>query len=176
MPNSDPDDSNSMTGANPSMREMLRTMPQVGRVRWIGLRTERQGPVIAVPAADLSLEQGLVGDHFSGPPGAKRQVTLIQYEHLAVMASMLGLSELDPARLRRNIAVSGINLLALKQARFQIGDAILETTGPCAPCSMIEKTLGPGAYNISRGHAGITARVIQAGQVSLDSEVRFISR
>ncbi len=86
MPNSDPDDSNSMSGANPSMREMLRTMPQVGRVRWIGLRTERQGPVIAVPAADLSLEQGLVGDHFSGPPGAKRQVTLIQYEHLAVMA------------------------------------------------------------------------------------------
>ncbi len=156
------------------MHQMLRTMPQIGRIRWIGLRPVRSGPVSVVSAAEITLDQGLVGDHFSGPPGAKRQVTLIQFEHLAVMAAMLGLTELDPAIMRRNIAVSGINLLALKNARFQIGDAVLEYTGPCAPCSMIEDSLGPGAYNISRGHAGITARVVQGGRVTIDSEVKFL--
>lgn len=156
------------------MRLMLQTMPQVGHVEWIGLRTSKGGPVQSVATAEISTSVGLVGDHFSGPPGAKRQVTLIQHEHLAVMAAMLGLPTLDPAKLRRNIVVRGLNLLALKNCRFQLGPAILETTGPCAPCSMIEDTLGPGAYNISRGHAGITARVIQDGKIQVGDEVRWL--
>jgi MOSC domain-containing protein YiiM len=157
------------------MQQMLRTMPQVGQVVWIGLRTAKRGPIQSVDSADISLEQGLVGDHFSGPPGAKRQVTLIQHEHLEAMASMLGLPNLEPATLRRNIVVRGLNLLALKNCRFQIGQAVLEATGPCAPCSMIEEALGPGAYNISRGHAGITARVVREGAVRVGSEVRWLS-
>jgi len=158
----------------PRMQTMLRTMPQVGQVRWIGLRSKRGGPIDVVPAAEICLEQGLVGDHFSGSPGAKRQVTLIQAEHLVAMAAMLGIEAMNPARMRRNIVVSGINLLALKRCQFQIGQAILEATGPCAPCSMIEDEFGPGAYNISRGHAGITARVIQPGTIRVDDPVRWL--
>jgi len=170
----DPNVSGASDPAQSRMQQMLRTVPQVGRLRWIGLRPVRSGPIQAVEEAMISEAEGLVGDHFSGPAGAKRQVTLIQYEHLAVMASMLGLNELDPSKLRRNLAVSGVNLLAFKNSRFQIGDAILEATGPCAPCSMIEDALGPGAYNISRGHAGITARVISGGAIRLGSEVRWL--
>ena len=46
-----------------------------------------------------------------------RQVTLIQWEHLAVVSALLG-REITPADLRRNIAVSGINLFSLKGRRF----------------------------------------------------------
>ena len=99
--------------------------------------------------------------------GGSRQVTLIQAEHLEVLASMLGLSKILPEFTRRNIVVRDINLLSLKGKQFNIGEAILEYSGECHPCSRMEKNLGPGAYNAMRGHGGITAKVINSGIIKL---------
>ena len=93
-------------------------------------------------------------------------------EHLPVIAALAGLDEVSPAQLRRNIAVRGIPLLALKDRRFQIGEVILEGTGECHPCSRMEETLGEGGYNAVRGHGGLTARVIRGGVIRLGDEVR----
>lgn len=117
-----------------------------------------------------SVESGLEGDRYSGSSG-QRHVTLIQHEHLPVIASTLGLSDCDLRLLRRNISVSGINLLALKGKQFQIGEATLEYTGLCHPCSFMETTFGPGGYNAVRGHGGITAKVIRGGLIALNDSV-----
>jgi len=85
-------------------------------------------------------------------------VTLIQREHISAVASILKLDSLDPALLRRNIVVSGINLQALKKKEIQIGEAVLFVTGNCPPCSRMEENLGAGGYNAMRGHGGVTAR------------------
>ena len=116
-------------------------------------------------------EAGLTGDHARPGPRNARQVTLIQWEHLAVVSALLG-REITPADLRRNIAVSGINLFSLKGRRFRIGRALLETTGWCQPCARLEQRLGPGTFQAMRGHGGITARVIEGGIIRLDDEVR----
>ncbi len=84
----------------------------------------------------------------------------------------------DIALLKRRlssaaIAVSGINLLALKGKKFQIGEAQLEYTGLCHPCSFMESTFGPGGYNAVRGHGGITARVLSSGRIALTDSVSF---
>jgi MOSC domain-containing protein YiiM len=71
--------------------------------------------------------------------------------------------------------VSGINVLALKQARFRLGEALLEGTGPCEPCSRMEFALGPGGYNAMRGHGGITARVLASGWIGLGDALVFLS-
>jgi MOSC domain-containing protein YiiM len=156
------------------MQTLIETLPQVGRVDWIGLRPERREALESVSEANVTLEDGLVGDHYSGR-NKRRQVTLIQAEHLQGVAHMLGRELVDPQLTRRNIVVSGINLLAFKDRRFRIGTAILEMTGPCEPCSRMEENLGPGGYNAMRGHGGITARVIQGGQVKVGDEVRLES-
>jgi MOSC domain-containing protein YiiM len=118
-------------------------------------------------SVQIDLDKGLEGDRFSGRAGNPRQVTLIQQEHLAVIAACLGLDSVTPSLLRRNIVVSGINLLALKDKTFRIGDALLEFSGLCHPCSKMERQLGEGGYNAMRGHGGITARVCEAGFVRL---------
>ncbi len=153
------------------LKELLATFNKSGTVQWIGLRPERRAEVSEVSEVLADPSTGLEGDRFSGKPAAKRQVTLIQHEHLAVMAQLLGREEIAPALLRRNIVVSGINLQALKQRNFKIGSAILYGTGNCAPCSRMEEALGKGGYNAMRGHGGITAYVVQAGKISVGDSV-----
>ena len=135
-----------------------------GTVRWIGIRPDRRVPVVPVDAVGIEAN-GLVGDRRENP--GKRAVSLIQWEHLPVIAALSGHGDLDPALVRRNVAVAGINLLALRKAEFRLGTAILRGTGLCAPCSRMEETLGPGGFNAVRGHGGITAEVLSPGQVAL---------
>ncbi len=148
--------------------------PRAGRVRWIGLRGRRGEPVEVVDSARMIEDRGLEGDRRAAKQGGNRQVTLIQWEHLDVIAALCGREMVDPSLLRRNIALAGINVSALKSARFELGDAILEGTGYCHPCSQMEQNLGPGGYNAVRGHGGITARVVQSGVVRIGDEVRVL--
>jgi MOSC domain-containing protein YiiM len=155
-----------------TLQDLFDTLPQAGRVDWIGMRPARQAPVVMLAEVEALQESGLQGDRHSGP--GKRQVTLIQAEHLPVIAAVLR-QAVEPAILRRNIVVSGINLVSLKGARFRIGEALLEGTGPCEPCSRMEDALGAGGYNAMRGHGGITARVVESGRIRLGDAVVFVS-
>jgi MOSC domain-containing protein YiiM len=74
------------------------------------------------------------------------------------------------ALIRRNIVVEGINLNALKNKQFNIGEAILKMTGFCFPCSRMEENLGKGGFNAMRRHGGITYRVIQEGKIGMGNE------
>lgn len=157
------------------LKELFETMPQVGTVEWIGTRAEKRGNVQLVDQVEVSVENGIFGDHYSRK-GGKRMVTLIQKEHVDTVASIMQLQELDPTLLRRNIVVSGINLLALKDQQFQIGaTVILQMTGLCHPCSRMEANLGAGGYNAMRGHGGITAKVLQGGSIHVGDKVQLLS-
>jgi MOSC domain-containing protein YiiM len=103
--------------------------------------------------------------------GGARQVALIPAENLEAIASCLGVERVEPAALRRNIVTRGINLRAMKRRRFRVGEAVLETSGECRPCSKMEENLGAGGYNAVRGLGGITARVIRSGRIRVDDTV-----
>jgi MOSC domain-containing protein YiiM len=154
-----------------SLDQLLSTLPQRGRVDWIGLRPAKGEPPRAVKSVEATPGGGLEGDRFKGTEQSKRQVTLIQAEHLAAVASMLGREPFDPGLTRRNVVVSGINLYALRHAKFRVGPVLLEGTGICAPCASMERALGPGGFNAMRGHGGITARVLEAGTLSVGDAV-----
>jgi MOSC domain-containing protein YiiM len=150
-----------------TLARLLATFPRVGRVEWIGVRPGRHVPVEPVTEV-LATDGGLLGDHYGG--GA-REVTLIQAEHLAAVAALVGVSRVEPGLLRRNLVVSGINLAALKDRRFRIGAALLAYSGPCHPCSRMEEALGAGGYNAMRSHGGITARVLERGTLRVGDAV-----
>ncbi|HEX9391388.1 MAG TPA: MOSC domain-containing protein [Usitatibacteraceae bacterium] len=147
----------------------MTALAHAGTVDWIGVRPGRELPMQVLSRAVAVADHGLTGDRTGdrARAGGKRQVTLIQAEHLDVIGRLLQRGAIDPALLRRNIVVAGISLLALKGQRFRIGEALLETTGECHPCSKMETQLGPGGCNAMRGHGGITAKVLQSGEISL---------
>jgi MOSC domain-containing protein YiiM len=158
------------------LNELLLSVPRAGRVEWIGVRPARRDPVIVVDSVEAREGRGLTGDRFAGGASSKRQVTLIQAEHLPVIARLLGRDSIDPSLLRRNIVISGINVLALNGARFAIGGAVMIGSGPCHPCSRMEEAFGAGGYNAVRGHGGITARVIAGGVIRVGDAVLFKGR
>jgi MOSC domain-containing protein YiiM len=155
-----------------TLKQLLSNLPQQGRVEWIGIRAEKRKEVTVVDGVNV-LQNGLEGDHYAGRSG-KRSVTLIQQEHIVTIASLLHKKEIDPAELRRNIVISGINLLALKDREFKVGTAVLKMTGLCHPCSRMEETFGDGGYNAVRGHGGINACVIMPGIIRLQDKVIIV--
>lgn len=157
------------------LHDLLNYVPQRGTVEWIGLSEAPRSSIVSVTEVQAEVGTGLKGDHHSvRKPGGKRQVTLIQAEHLPVVAQWVETETVVPEQLRRNIVVSGINLISLKNQRFRIGDAIFIGTGDCAPCSRMEETLGTGGYQAMRGHGGLTARVLQSGTVRVGDIVEFL--
>ena len=154
--------------------QLKHRLPQEGKLDWIGIRPGRREPVVPAQEVEVIAGTGLVGDHYNNQH-VNRQVTLIQAEHLQGVAGMLHRETVDPALIRRNLLISGLNILALKDARFRIGDSvILETTGQCHPCSRMEENLGPGGYQAMRGHGGLTARVVQGGTIKLGDAVKLV--
>ncbi len=174
------------------LRHLTRQFAATGRIDAIGLRPSRGAVMLAVDSAEALAGQGLRGDRSvrsrpAGPAaGGKRQVTLLQAEHLPVIAALAGRSmPLDPLGLRRNLVVSGLNLLAARSlfkdqplrlciAAADAGEddgVLLEITGPCEPCSKMEALLGPGGYNAMRGHGGVTARVLRGGLLRVGDAV-----
>lgn len=177
------------------LRHLTQQFAQAGHITQILLRPARAAPMRAVDSAQALAGRGLVGDRTGDKPavrmagdgaGGKRQITLLQAEHLPVIQALCGLDALPATLLRRNLVVAGLNLLA---ARSLFKDAplllclgaaddpaavLLVITGPCEPCSKMEAALGPGGYNAMRGHGGVTARVLRGGWLRVGAPVGCI--
>ncbi len=151
---------------------LMDHFPLQGELVWIGLRPARKQPMETVTKVWVDSDFGLQGDHYAGRTH-KRQITLLQWEHLAVLESLLG-KPVRAERLRRNLLIKGLNLIALKQHRFSIGSAMLKMTGLCHPCSRMETELGEGGYNAMRNHGGITAQVLQSGWIKTGDHVSVL--
>ncbi|MEM7205148.1 MAG: MOSC domain-containing protein [Planctomycetota bacterium] len=162
-----------MADSTPSgLDELLHDVPLVGRVEWIGIAAVRRAAMEVRAEVRAQPGQGIEGDHH-GSRGGKRQVTLLQAEHLPVVGSLLGRGPADPARLRRNLVIAGINVYALRNHRLRVGEVLLEGTGPCPPCRRMNATLGDGGYHAMRGHGGITAAVLEGGWIRVGDPVRL---
>src|SRR5690606_28614757 len=156
------------------LHTLMTRFPRAGRVSWIGLRPARDVPMREVASVEALTGRGPVGARYAGGSG-KRGVTLIQSEHLPVIAALSGHDRVAAATLRRNLLVEGIPVAALKGHRFRIGEVLLEGTDDCDPCSRMEAALGPGAYNAMRGMGGLCARIIEGGHLRVGDRIEWVA-
>ena len=168
-----------------SLRDLSQQFASEGRIEAILLRPARGESAILVDEARAEPGLGLIGDRRantarSGKQSTKRELTLFQAEHLPLVANWCGLAELPPCRLRRNLVVSGLNLVGMRSPfadvvlEWIVGDeVIIQITGACDPCSKMASELGLGSYNALRGHGGMTARIVSGGLIRVGNSVRL---
>ena len=118
----------------------------------------------------LSPERGVEGD-FRGRPG-RRQLVILSAEDWADALADLG-GEPSPWTFRRaNLLVTGLPLSRGPAARLRIGEALVEFTGECDPCEVMDLQR-PGLQTALAPdwRGGRTARVIEGGLVRVGDRV-----
>jgi MOSC domain-containing protein YiiM len=104
-----------------------------------------------------------------GRPASKRQVLVMELETL----DRLGVK---PGEVRENITTFGVNLQDLATGdRLRIGEAVLEVTGPCHPCSRMDE-IREGLQDKLRGQRGVLCRVVQEGILRRGDEIEVVTR
>ena len=142
----------------------------VGRV--VSLQTKRDHfaplePVERFRATGLGLE----GDKHAGREAGKRQVLLAEAADLRHL-------ELKPGDLREQVTVDLPGLMSLAGGtRLRVGEAVLEVTGVCEPCTHIGEHVGAEDPESLRqrlvGRRGMLARVVGEGDIRLGDPIRI---
>jgi MOSC domain-containing protein YiiM len=110
-----------------------------------------------VESATALRDTGLAGCRHARS-GSRRQVLLIDAETLQSF-------DLQPGQIKENIATTGLAVNQLsKGQRLQIGEALLEVTGPCEPCSRMDE-IRIGLQQELHGQRGTLCRVVQGGRI-----------
>ena len=143
-----------------------------GQLDWIGIR-EKEGDIKGVKSILALQGLGLEGDKITLKSSKKRQVTMMQNEHISVILSLA--QEQDQSKInkieyyfKRNLLISKYNIHNLKGKYFRIGKARFFGTGDCKPCKKIETLLGKSMLDAMQGMGGITASVIESGEIKIN--------
>ncbi len=94
-----------------------------------------------------------------GRPGSERQVLLVDSEILNEFG-------LVPGIVRENITTVGLDTANLRPGeRLLVGNAVLEVTVPCEPCSRMDE-IRMGLQEALKNRRGMLCRVIEGGRIS----------
>jgi MOSC domain-containing protein YiiM len=139
-----------------------------GRVIHISISPGHGRPAKAVESVVAVEGQGLKGDRYYG---TRREVTLVASGELAEAAAALGIDSIVAGSTRRNLTIDVASIPRKHGTRIQIGDVTLAVWRDCAPCELMEETVGPGARAALKDRAGVSATVVVGGVISLGDPV-----
>ena len=125
---------------------------------------------------------GLSGDRYLSNLGFWKsvdscEVTMISQEELDLAGKRARVEvrqQLAAGGHRRNFVVSDLDITALTEAEFSIGDAVFRFHKSRPPCAYLDRISGKGMYNSLRRHSGICVKVVTGGSVSIGDTIRLI--
>jgi MOSC domain-containing protein YiiM len=153
--------------STPTTKAIAAHAPAAGVVN-IQLCTKHLQPMQQVKQVMAIENRGLKGDRHA-MPDSSRQVLLLEQETCVEYDFPIG-------AMRENITTRGIDLMTLPPGtRIQVGDAVFEVTGKCAPCSFVD-SVKPGLREELTDKRGMLARVIKGGELSLGSKITILEK
>jgi MOSC domain-containing protein YiiM len=136
----------------------------MARVLNLFIAVQRLEPMKAVDQVNVIADRGFEGC-IHGRPGSKRQILLVESEALAEFS-------LEPGIVRENITTAGLRTTELKPGqRLLIGDAVLEVTARCEPCSRMDE-IRMGLQGALEDRRGMLCKVIEGGRIACGDEIR----
>lgn len=154
-------------------------MTAAGRVTAIHLASAEGASPESVDAVRAVADRGLEGDRYFADAGTFTDrdgcdLTLVEADAIDALATEADI-QLDPGTHRRNLTTTGIDLTALVDERFRVGEAVCVGTGLCTPCAYLEALLDePGLRAAMDGCGGLRARIVETGIVRTGAEVLIL--
>lgn len=149
-----------------------------GRVDDLWIADSAGEPMRSVETVE-AVTGGLAGDRYQHGTGYYTpfdacEVTLVAGEALDAIRERAGI-DLSGGEHRRNVVTRGVDLAELLDARFSIGDALLEGTRPRPPCRHVEEVAGlDGLMDALRDRGGICASVVEPGSFGVGDAVTHV--
>lgn len=141
-----------------------------GEVTGIFIADAAGAPMREFAEATAIAGAGLDGDRyrsnagFYSPIPGPRQLTLIEEETLAALATEHGIS-LAPHESRRNLTTRGLRLNDLVGKRFAIGEVLCEGIRLCPPCNRLEDLTGKPVLAPLVDRGGLRADILTGGTI-----------
>jgi MOSC domain-containing protein YiiM len=138
----------------------------MAQVSNVFIAVERRKAMKPVDFALAVTDRGLEGC-VHGRAGSRRQVLLVDIE-------TLGEFGLLPGMIRENITTAGLNMAELRPGqRLCVGEAVLEVTLPCEPCSRMDE-IRMGLQKELENRRGMSCRVIEGGKISRGDAIEIL--
>jgi MOSC domain-containing protein YiiM len=134
-------------------------------------------PLIKRERIECVAGKGLRGDrYFNHAEDYKGQITFFSAEVFERLCAHFGLREKPAGVLRRNVIVSGVDLLSLIGCDFEIQGVKFRGTQHCAPCEWMDVAFAPGAKEFLKENAGLRAKILTNGELHLgDAQLRILT-
>ena len=125
-------------------------------------------PPVATASIECVAGHGIRGDRFFDyRENYKGQVTFLAAEVFAELAHAFGIANKSPGVLRRNVIVSGVDLMELIGADFELQGVRFRGTAHCTPCYWMDTAFAPGTEKFLAGRGGLRARILTNGTISV---------
>ena len=133
-------------------------------------------PLIERERIECVAGKGLLGDrYFNHAEDYKGQITFFAAEVFERLCTHFGIREKPAGVLRRNVIVSGVDLLSLIGCEFEIQGVRFRGTQHCAPCEWMDVAFAPGAKEFLKENAGLRAKILSDGELHLgDAQLRIV--
>ena len=133
-------------------------------------------PLIEKEQIQCAAGKGLLGDrYFNHAEDYKGQITFFSAEVFERLCAHFGIREKPAGVLRRNVIVSGVDLLSLIGREFEIQGVKFRGTQHCAPCQWMNVAFAPGAKEFLKENAGLRAKILTDGELHLgDAQLRIV--
>lgn len=129
-------------------------------------------PLVASERIECVAGRGIRGDRFFDyREDYKGQITFFNREVFELLVKEFGLTK-SPGVLRRNVIVSGIDLMKLIGRDFELQGVQFRGSAHCKPCYWMDTAFAAGAEKFLAGRGGLRARILTDGWLTI-GEARF---
>lgn len=150
-----------------------------GTVEYVHVAGEAGAQPEGRDTVEAVVGKGLTGDRYFENEGTfstddeahTRDLTLIEAEAVEQAEADYDV-EFEPGIHRRNLTVRDVGLNRLLGERFRVGDAVVEGTELCEPCTYLERKLEEKGVQEALVHrGGLRCAIVEGGEISVGDDV-----
>ena len=144
----------------------------MGIIEAINITNKSNDNTCYINQAFLEKNRGIVNDRYYDQfKSVKEQVTLINIEEINSFNNEVT-DNIDLKDFRRNIIVSGINLIDFINKKIIVNNVVLKIHEICQPCNYLQKKLNiPNLVKLLVNKSGVRAEIMSSGFISVGDKI-----